>query len=190
MTNLASSEPVRLTPAQRDALIDLAARLQAEHAGTVGADELARAAAEAGIEPRFLGEAAARFGTAPRAIGVAEPVLAVLGIALFDGLFFGIVSRSWFFPLVGALRLPLLLAAGFAFASVFVRHRPLRWIAPLAPLAVWTALGIVGTIVFRLHHHGEWRTVAGVAAAFGAVQALAVAAAAGWAAMREGLRWP
>jgi hypothetical protein len=51
-------EPTRLTPEQRDRVLDLAARLQSQHEAGIGVDDLVQAAAEAGIDPRFVHMAA------------------------------------------------------------------------------------------------------------------------------------
>lgn len=187
MAKLASPETVRFTPAQRDALIDLATRLQAEHEATVGTEELVQAAAEAGVDPRFLSEAAARLESAPAASppAVRDPLVALAALALFDFLFLGIVVRHWFFPIAPGLRLPLLLAAAFAFSTVCARHRALRWAAPLAPLGIWLSIGVASTVAYRLHGSAEWSTMPKYALGFGLVQAFGALLAAGVASLHD-----
>lgn len=58
-------EAPRLTAEQRDAILDLAARLQARHEETTDLDALAEAAEEAGLEPRFVHEAARSLAQPP-----------------------------------------------------------------------------------------------------------------------------
>ena len=118
VARVVSSEPVRFTPDQRDALILVAARLQAEHEATVGAEELALAAREAGIEPRFLGEAAALLQRERPRVSPGEPLGALARLALFDLLFFGVVERHWFFSVAPALQPLILAAAAAAFFAV------------------------------------------------------------------------
>jgi len=174
VARLASPETVRFTAAQRDALIDLAARLQAEQEATVGMDELARAAEEAGVDPRFLSEAARRLET-PAEVGPREAIAALAGLALFDALFFGIVARSWLFPMSPMMGIPLLAVAAFAFAWIFGRPRALRWVAPLAPVAVWTALGIAAAFAYRFHGDHRFGLMLQRAATFGLIQAASAA---------------
>lgn len=185
MAKLASPETVRFTPAQRDALIDLASRLQAEHEATVGTDELVQAAAEAGVDPRFLSEAAARLESAPAAspTDVRDPLVALAALAVFDFLFLGVTVRHWFFPIAIGLRFPLLLAAAFAFSAFCARHRALRWVAPLAPLGIWLSIGVAATVAYRLHGSSDWSTMPKFALAFGIVQAFGALLAAGMASL-------
>ena len=188
MAQVAPSETVRFTPAQRDALIDLAARLQAEQAASVGMDELAQAAREAGVDPRFLGEAALRLDAAPAPVvepGPREALQSLAALALFDALFFGVVTRHWFFPVAPGACLPLMAASAFVFAWTFGRRWELRWVAPLVPIAVWAALGVAAAVTVRFHGSYRAPEMLYTATRFGLFQVLGAAVAAVLASSRQ-----
>ena len=77
----------RFSPEQSARLLDLATRLEAQHQSTVGVEELVRAAEEAGIDPRFVRQAAAILPTHESAAApYLRPGLGALsafGLALF-----------------------------------------------------------------------------------------------------------
>ena len=133
-------EGPRFSSEQRDAILNLAARLQGEHEATVGADELARAAEEAGIDPRFVQEAAMRMGqkTPP----LPRSLLVAFGFFLVQACFFVFIQNP---SLPGGRSLSAFELA-FAFAMAFflglwaARVRSLRWYVALVPLGMWTAL--------------------------------------------------
>lgn len=145
---------MRFTPAQRDALIDLAARLQAEHEATVDAQELARAAAEAGIDPRFLHEAAIRMqaqpAPAPRTSAETDrrtAVAALVTLAIVDTLFFLIRPRGYVLPREYGMLIAL---ASLCASALIARFRPMRFLAPVGAAAIWMAIGISTIFVEKL----------------------------------------
>ena len=173
-------EGPRFTSEQRDAVLNLAARLQGEHEATVGADELARTAEEAGINPRFVQEAAMRMGqkTPP----LPRSLLVAFGFFLVQACFFVSIQNP---PLPGG-RMISGLELSFAFAMAFflglwaARVRSLRWYIGLVPLGMWTALFFVLSLYttfngidqfWALGHWMAFGLVQAAAALFGAVGA-------------------
>ncbi len=134
-----------MTPSQQAEAIHLAARLQAEHEEN-STERLFQAAEEAGIERRFLDEAAWRVaeGSLPLrpSSAVPRPFIAVLTLTLLNMLALrgqsaesvGIVLENWQIALL--VGTPLI-------ASLWVGREPrVRWTVPAAVLAVWLALAL------------------------------------------------
>lgn len=160
------------TPEQRDEILSLANRLQARHEGSVGADELVRVAEEAGIDPRFVQEAALRLGQKsrplPRSLGVA------FGLFVLQAGFFVFIQnlsigggRS-----VSAFEVSFAIAMAFFLALWAARERRVRWFTPLVALSVWTALFLAATGLSYLSGvHQSW--ILQTALVFGFAQAVA-----------------
>ncbi|RYG27010.1 hypothetical protein EON82_01035 [bacterium] len=112
-------EPTHLTPEQRDRVLDLAARLQQQHEAGIRIDDLAQAAAEAGIDERFVRQAVRSVvGTPPahpeptRVIPAPDRNIAciLLGVlTLFNVLMSLTLSRGFLNP-VGTIWFGLLAA--------------------------------------------------------------------------------
>jgi hypothetical protein len=132
----------RFTPEQRDEILNIAARLQAQHEGTVGADELIRAAQEAGIDPRFVHQAAMQVARKPQVTHTNAPLVAIVLFTLQAGLFMR-GQVHWYRQGSNPFDLPTMFCA-FFFAAVLGhfagRDRRLRWCVPLITLATWASL--------------------------------------------------
>ncbi len=164
----------RFTAEQRDEILSLANRLQAQHEGTVGTDELVRAAEEAGIDPRFVHEAAMRLGQKAKPISPAAKI--AFGLFVLQACGFMFVQNPW----IGANRAPASHEMWFAVAFAFFlalwggRSREVRWFSPLAAISAWIAVGIAtATFTFFVNGHqiGPW--VLPMAAFFAMLQAIA-----------------
>lgn len=151
-------EAPRFTPAQRDEILNLAARLQTQHEATVGTDELMRAAEEAGLAPRFVQEAAMRLGQPRQTGSYRSLVLAAFLFTLQAGL---LMLNGYFWSRRGHIGLEwpdLMLAAG---VSLFIASRASRTLAtrrfvPLLPLAAWSALAVSVREANVLHGTPPW----------------------------------
>lgn len=160
----------RFTPEQRDEILNLANRLQAQHEATVGADELVRVAEEAGIDPRFVHEAAMRLGTRSR-LNHRSLALATTAFSLQAFVFLfcqnigiggsrGIASHEVIFAATVAFVLGVLIA----------RDKAIRWYVPLTLAAGWIVAGMLAGVLGR-GEAASW--LFNVAATFGGIQLLA-----------------
>jgi hypothetical protein len=171
MNNFRDEGP-RLTPEQRDEVLSLAARLQAHHEATVDVEELARVASEAGIDPRFVHEAALRIGQRSRPLP--RSLFAALAMFTAQAGFFVFIQN----PSVPGGRSLSAFELSFAISMAFflglwaARERRIRWYAPLATLGVWFALFLATTALTSLNGvHQDW--VLQDCVVFGAAQAVA-----------------
>lgn len=159
----------RLTTEQRDRVLDLAARLQAQHESTVAVDDLAEAAAEAGIEKRFVQEAV-------RSLEVeAQPDLSYrlpLGLFVAQAVAFmlqkDITVSAWQRPLILHEAVVAAMIA-FALAAWASQSRANRSYVVVVPPLVWTTVGIAAS--FYMNQKGligAW--IPGFATLYGAIQ--------------------
>jgi hypothetical protein len=169
---LEHDDSFRFTPEQRDEILSLAARLQTQHEATVDIDELARVAREAGIDPRFVHEAAMRVGR--RTVPLPRSLLAALAVFTVQAGFFVFVQN----PSVPGGRSLSTFELSFAIAMAFfvglwvARERRIRWYAPLVSLGVWFALYLATTALTFLNGvRQDW--VLQDCVAFGIAQAVA-----------------
>jgi hypothetical protein len=129
----------RYTPEQRDAILNLATRLQMEHETTVGADDLVRAAEEAGIDARFVHDAAMRLGRKPQgSVTLRGPLIAFILTILQAGLFAMDLLHSHRFP----EPLDLLASGAVMFPLAFwgAQYPTVRRFVPVTAIVVWIAL--------------------------------------------------
>lgn len=163
----------RFTPEQRDAILDLASRLQVQHETTVGIDELMRAAEETGLESRFVQEAAMRLG---RPAGpLPRSLLVVLGMFVAQAAFFVFIQNPSLPGLRSLSAFELTFAAVIAFfLGLWASHeRRIRWLAPIVPLGVWFTL-LLTTILYAWTNGIDQGWAGRDCAAFGLTQAVAV----------------
>ena len=133
-----------LTSAQQAETLRLAARLQAEHEARSSSEALLQAAAEAGIDARFVREAAQRVvsGSEKTRRPLPRPLIAVALLTVLNWFalvnqraeYAGIQLEVW--QIVG------LALAAFAASAWVGRERRVRWTMPLAVVAIWLALGL------------------------------------------------
>ncbi len=170
---LEQNDAPRFTAEQRDEILNLANRLQAQHEGTVSADELVRVAEEAGIDPRFVHEAAMRLGRKPQPIS-RTPLYALCLFALQAVAYMFVQNpgvsgtRS-----IGSRELLFAAFTAFALGLWASRERRVRYFVPVASIIVWTVTGLAmsGFTILRLHEAAVW--VLPLACVFGFVQTVA-----------------
>lgn len=149
-------EEARLTSEQSKRVVDLAARLQAEHDRTVGVDDLAQAAAEAGIETRFIHEAARRVRTeatppAPETAYETWPLaLGLLAMLGFGACYAEPGLRAWLFY---GLPWLLHLAAPLALGCALGRRGAPAWFLPLlGGFAFFLGIVLCSTLLAGPYH--------------------------------------
>lgn len=161
----------RFTLDQRDAILNLAARLQVQHEATVGVDELFAEAVAAGIDPRFVHDAAMRLGRKSQPRHLRSPLFAFVLFTLQACLFM-LYECHWFNRGGTSLEWPLLFFAGaisLLLALWAARQPIIRRFVPLAALVVWIATAI--PFYFLVGSGSDW--VLPVAFAYAATQSLA-----------------
>jgi hypothetical protein len=170
---LEHNDTPRFTAEQRDEILNLANRLQGQHEGTVGADELVRVAEEAGIDPRFVHEAAMRLGRKPQPISRA-PLIAVCLFA-FQAVAYMFVQNPGLYSTRSIAFPELAFAAFTAFALGLwaSRERRVRFFVPVASIIVWTVTGLAmsGFTILTVHEAAVW--VLPLACVFGLLQSVA-----------------
>lgn len=158
----------RFTPEQRDKILNLASRLQAQHETTVSADELVRVAEEAGIDPRFVQEAAMRLGRKAQPIS-RTPIFALCFFA-FQALMF-IQNPLLYGSRPNAVIVSALVS--FALALWAAREKRIRPFVPIASTVVWivTGLAVSGYAILRTHEAPIY--ILPFAVSFGFIQTIA-----------------
>ena len=189
--SLEHRDPPRFTLDQRDEILNLAARLQIQHEATVGVDDLFAEAVAAGIDPRFVQDAAMRVGRKGRQKPrLAAPLLAFLLFVAQAGFLLG-DSFGWFGHGNAILEWPegVVAAETGLILALWAAREPLtRRFVPLATLAVWLAVGLLTLGTRRIVEGYFPSNVATTALVYGAIQFVAALLAV--MAVREAERIP
>lgn len=144
-----------LTTEQQKETILLAARLQAEHEARSSSEALMRAAAEAGIDARFVVQAAHQVaGTKKRrerGKPVPRPLAAALILATLNALaIFWEPFNNVGVELSGG-ELTILVAVPFLAALIVAQERRVRWTVPASIAPLWLALALPFGVWSRLY---------------------------------------